>query len=129
MAAVAAKAYGRIVVAWKLNNHAAAALVAVSPRTWSRMKQGAGTKQGAGVKGKAWSGRLSRDQLLRISALTGLYKALHLYFNDSLADRWVMLPNQGPLFGGRTPLAVMIEGGLPAILDIRTYVDALRGGV
>jgi len=117
MSAVAAKAYARIADLWKLRNDEAAELIDVSPRTWSRIKSG------------EWSGHLSKDQLLRISGVTGLYKALHLYFSDELADRWVSLPNTGPSFGGRAPRDVMIENGLPAILSTRDYVDALRGGV
>ena len=114
---VAVKAYARIAGAWKLRNEEAANLIDVSPRTWSR------------IKTRTWSGHLSKDQLMRISGITGLYKALHLYFSDALADEWVSLPNTGPSFGGRTPVAVMIESGLPAILQTRDYVDALRGGV
>lgn len=114
---VAAKAYARLSQAWQLNNAIAAELISVSPRTWARMKTG------------DWSGRLSRDQLLRISALTGLYKALHLYFSEELADQWPRLRNTGPLFTGRDPIQAMIEGGLPTMLEVRNYVDALRGGV
>ena len=117
VAGVAAKAYARIADAWQLNNQHAAELIAVSPRTWARMKTG------------KWAGRLNRDQLMRVSAITGLYKALHLYFSDALADRWVNIRNTGPLFAGREPIEAMIEGGLPAIMDTRNYVDAIRGGV
>lgn len=116
-AGVAAKAYARIAAAWKLKNAAAADLISVSTRTWARMKK------------QNWDGALKKDQLLRISALVGLYKALHLYFSDELADRWVSLPNNGPLFRGRTPEEFMVEGGLPAIMDTRDYIDAVRGGV
>lgn len=114
---VAAKAYARLIAAWKLKNKHAAELIAVSPRTWSRMKS------------QEWSGRLSKDQLMRISAITGLYKALHLYFGDELADKWVTLDNSGPIFAGRAPTEKMLDGGLPAIMETRDYVDALRGGV
>lgn len=117
VARVAAKAYRRIAEAWCLRNADAAALIDVSARTWGRMKA------------EDWSGDLRQDQLFRISGLTGLYKALHLYFSDELADRWVNLANDGPLFRGRTPREVMADGGLPAILEARDYVDALRGGV
>ena len=117
IAGVAVKAYARIADAWGLNNQAAAELIAVSLRTWARMKTG------------RWTGRLNRDQLMRVSAITGLYKALHLYFSDALADRWVNLRNTGPLFAGREPIEAMIEGGLPAIMETRNYVDAVRGGV
>ena len=117
VAAVATKAFTRVAEAWELRGEDAAALIEVAPRTWSRMKA------------ETWSGRLRKDQLMRISALVGLYKGLHLYFNDELADRWPNLENNGPAFGGRTPLDRMREGGLPAIMETRDYVDALRGGV
>ena len=117
VAEVATKAYARIAAAWKLKTDDAAALIGVGARTWARIKKG------------DWSGRLSKDQLLRISAVTGLYKGLHLYFSDALADRWIGLENKGPLFAGHPPLRKMIDGGLPAIMETRDYVDALRGGV
>ncbi len=113
---VAAKAFKRIAGFWRLSNDEAAALMGVSPRTWSRVRSG------------TWQGRLSQDQLLRLSALTGLYKALHLYFSDQLADAWPRLPNAGEAFRGRTPVETMIDGGLPAIMGTRDLVDALRGG-
>lgn len=117
VAAVAVKAYARIAEAWALKNETAAELVGASERTWARMKK------------PGWAGRLSKDQMLRVSALSGLYKALHLYFSDALADTWISLENAGPYFGGRPPLDIMLRGGLPAIMDTRDYVDALRGGV
>ena len=111
------KAFRRLVTAWSLTNDEAARLLDVTDRTWGRMKR------------EGWSGRVSQDQLLRLSALIGLYKGLHLYFSQPLADRWVKLANTGPLFQGASPLAFMVEGGLPAILRTRTYLDALRGGM
>ncbi|WP_157017053.1 antitoxin Xre-like helix-turn-helix domain-containing protein [Mesorhizobium xinjiangense] len=116
MSAVAVKAFLRVAEAWTLRNDEAARLADVSARTWARMKSG------------SWAGLLTRDQLMRLSGLTGLYKGLHLYFSDRLADEWVGLPNSGPLFANRRPLDRMIDGGLPAILETRDYVDALRGG-
>ena len=116
LAQVSATAYSRIAQAWRLGNEAAAQLLDISPRTFARMKS------------ENWSGRLSRDQLMRVSAVTGLYKGLHLFFSDDLADRWVEMRNAGPLFDGRTPVEAMIEGGLPAILATRNHIDALRGG-
>ena len=35
----------------------------------------------------------------------------------------------GPLFRGERPVDWMIAGGLPAVMAVRDYVDALRGGV
>lgn len=111
------EAFRRLSEIWGLGNDQAAALLDVTERSWARMKK------------PGWAGRTSQDQLLRLSALVGLYKGLHLYFSDRLADAWVARPNTGPLFGGAAPLAFMIAGGLPAILETRDYVDALRGGL
>ena len=49
-------------------------------------------------------------------------------FADEMADRWMRLPNKGPLFENRTPIEAMIEGGIPTMLDVRRHVDALRAG-
>ncbi|MEF2073114.1 MbcA/ParS/Xre antitoxin family protein [Consotaella aegiceratis] len=115
--AVALKAFGRIAESWSLTGREAAALADMSESTWKRAK-----KPGFG-------GELTRDQMLRLSALVGLYKSLELYFDPPISRDWVRLANQGPEFGGARPLDAMVQGGLPKIMRVRTYVDALRGGV
>lgn len=103
---------------WRLTSAETCALLGdVSERTWFRMKKG------------DWSGSLSQDVLTRISAVVGLFKALRLLFSEPLCDEWVRLPNNGPLYRGRRPLDVMIEGGIPAMLEVRRHIDALRGGL
>ena len=114
---VALKAYLRIVGRWRLRQAEAARLADMALSTWK-----AAAKPG-------YRGALTHDQMLRLSALVGLYKALELYFSEPLARDWVTLPNAGPEFGGRRPVDAMIEGGLPKILRVRAYVDALRGGM
>jgi uncharacterized protein (DUF2384 family) len=116
-ALTAIKALSRVFKAWRVNGETAATLSGVSERTWTRMRSG------------AWSGSLNQDQRMRASALIGLYKGLHLYFGDPLADQWVKMPNRGPLFKGRSPLDHMQEGGLPAMMETREYIDAVRGGM
>ena len=61
--------------------------------------------------------------------VVGVFKGLHLLFADSMADRWPRLANRGPVFERLTPIAAMIEGGIPRMLETRHYVDALRGGL
>lgn len=114
---VAARAYARIAKAWKLPNAVAASLIGVSLRTWESFIN------------EDWTGRLEQDQLRRISAIVGLYKALHLYFSAKLANKWVTLANTGQSFGGKKPINLMLDGGFPAIMKIRNYVEALRGGL
>lgn len=72
---------------------------------------------------------LEVDRITRISYLVGIYKALHILYGDELADEWVSLPNTNAIFGGRTPLACMIGGGLLAMQTVRKLLDARRGGV
>jgi hypothetical protein len=76
-----------------------------------------------------WEQSLSQDQLTRVSAVVGVFKGLHVLFADDMADRWARLRNRGPVFDNRTPIETMIEGGIPAMLDVRRHVDALRGGL
>ena len=114
----ACEAYLRLADAWRLSSRQAAALIGEgSERTWFR------------IKARDWGGILSQDALTRISGMIGIYKGLHLLFSDPLADEWVKRPNRDPLFGGEAPADAMIKGGIPAILETRAYIDALRGGL
>jgi uncharacterized protein (DUF2384 family) len=113
---VALKAFLALVKTWDLSNAEASALLGVSASTLDRMKRGSRPT-------------LSQDQLTRVSALVGVYKGLHLLFADETADEWARRPNSGPLFERETPIGAMIEGGIPRMLEVRRYVDAVRGGL
>jgi Protein of unknown function (DUF2384) len=73
-------------------------------------------------------GTLDQDRLTRVSILTGVFKALNILYSKKLADRWVQLPNENPMFEGQAPLAYMIKGGQPAMLRVRQLLDSRRGG-
>jgi hypothetical protein len=73
-------------------------------------------------------GSLDQDRLTRISILIGIFKALNILYSKKLADCWVQLTNDNPMFEGATPLTHMIKGGLPAMLRVRQLLDARRGG-
>jgi hypothetical protein len=106
----------RLAEIWGLTGTEVCALLGdVSAQTWLEMKRG------------EWSGMLSQDTLTRISALIGIFKGLRLLFSEPLSDEWVRLLNEGPLYGGRRPVDMMIEGGIPRMLEVRRDVDALRG--
>ena len=72
---------------------------------------------------------LDSDKLLRISYLIGTFKALNILHGRKLADEWVRLPNTNRIFAGATPLAYMIQGGVPAMQTVRRLLDARRGGI
>jgi hypothetical protein len=113
---VAIKAFLALSKAWGLSNAEASGLLGVSASSLDRIKRG-------------YRPTLSQDQLTRVSALVGIYKGPHLLFSDSTSDDWVRRPNRGPLFNRQTPIQSMIEGGIPRMLDVRRYIDAVRGGL
>jgi hypothetical protein len=107
----------RLALDWKLTGEQMADLLATSPSTWDR------------IAAATWDRTLNQDQMTRVSALIGIFKGLHLLFADDMADRWPRLPNSGPLFAGASPIEAMREGGIPVMLEVRRYVDAMRGGM
>lgn len=77
---------------------------------------------------KTAAGTLLQDQLTRISYIVGIYKALQLLLPAEYADHWMSRPNDNFLFGGRSPLDYAIRAGLPGLQQIRSLLDAARGG-
>lgn len=110
------KAFFNIAARWKVRDEDARALLG-------------GVTNGPFYEMKRHPDRvLDADRLTRISYLIGIFKALHILHSDPLADEWVHLPNQNPIFAGRTPLAYMVRGGLPAMQTVRRLLDARRAG-
>jgi hypothetical protein len=72
---------------------------------------------------------LDADKLLRISYLVGIFKALNILHGRALADEWMQLPNTNRIFGGSTPLAYMLKGGVTAMQTVRRLLDSRRGGM
>ncbi len=71
---------------------------------------------------------LRQDELTRISYLVGIYKALHILLPGDLADQWITRPNDNPLFRGQTPLDFVVRAGIPGLQQVRSLLDAARGG-
>jgi hypothetical protein len=113
----ALKAFFNIVKVWHLRDEDAMRLLGgVASSTYYAMK-------------KSPRRTLDADTMLRISYLVGIFKALNILYGKALADRWITLPNQNPIFRGVTPLEYMIRGGIPAIQTVRRLLDARRGGL
>lgn len=113
----ATRAYFRIVGAWKLRDEDARILLGgISNGAFYNLKNRPAKK-------------LDQDRLTRISLLVGIFKALNILYSRKLADAWVQMANSNPIFGGATPLAYMLKGGLPAMIRVRQLLDARRGGV
>ena len=74
------------------------------------------------------AGALSFDTLTRISLVLGIYKALHiLYTEPAFADQWMRMSNTNPLFGGRSPIAWVVDDGLDGLFHLRRLLDGRRG--
>lgn len=73
---------------------------------------------------------LDLDTLTRISAVLGIHAALGILFqSEAEGVAWLRGPNDATIFGGRPPLALVTTGSLDALLTVRRFLDAARGGV
>ncbi|HEX8984887.1 MAG TPA: MbcA/ParS/Xre antitoxin family protein [Bryobacteraceae bacterium] len=117
MSGPALRTFLNVAAAWKLTNEEQRALLGWPPEsTFYKYKAGQ-------------SGTLSYDLLIRISLVLGIYKDLRiLYPEKDLADRWVKLPNSNAIFGGQPALALMTEGGIDGLYQVRRLLDGRRGG-
>ena len=112
----ASRAFFSIATHWKLRDEDARALLG-------------GMSNGSFYQLKRAPRTLHQDKLTRISLLAGIFKALNILYSAKLADAWVQRANTNPLFGGESPLARMLKGGVPAMLHVRQLLDASRGGI
>ena len=67
---------------------------------------------------------LDADELLRVSYLLGIFKALNTLHGARLADQWPNLPNANRIFHGLSPLDYMKKGGAPAMQNVRRLLDS-----
>jgi Protein of unknown function (DUF2384) len=73
---------------------------------------------------------LDVDTLTRLSAVLGIHQALGiLYPSESEALAWLRGPNAATVFGGQPPLALVTSGTQDALLTVRRFLDAARGGI
>jgi hypothetical protein len=124
---VAIRAFFRLASHWKLRDEDARGLIGgISNGSFYQLKRSATkTSDAKTLVAKT----LDQDKLTRVSLLVGIFKALNILYGTKLADAWVQLPNSNPIFGGQTPLAYMLKGGVPSMLRVRQLLDARRGGL
>lgn len=71
---------------------------------------------------------LGHDLMERISYVLGIYKALHILFQDEArANGWIRRPNEAFPFNGVSALDYMLQGSLARLAEVRQYLDAQRG--
>jgi hypothetical protein len=72
---------------------------------------------------------LPLDTLLRISAVLGIHKALRILFRTEQEGlHWLRQPNRSLPFAGATPMRLLLNGTQDGIMQVRRFLDAMRGG-
>lgn len=72
--------------------------------------------------------KLTRDLLERTSYILGIYKSLKILLPDQvLADRWLSMPNDNPIFNGSAPLDRVLAGQVTDLALVRNFLDTERG--
>lgn len=100
----------RLSQAWNLSEEEVARLIGEEPQVVLRWQEKPENTPNTAVE--------------RISALLGVFRAINTLLPQAAsADGWIRRPNQASLFGGRSALALMIEGGLPAMRQVRQYLN------
>lgn len=114
-AAALARATVNLFGVWDLSDQEARVLLGDMPaRTWARWK-------------KKDIGRIDRDLRTRMAMLIGIHKGLRYLFREPARGyAWIRKPNAA--FGGQSALEIMLRGEIMDIADIRSYLDAERGG-
>ncbi len=115
LSGAARKAFLKLLKSWALKDEDGRQLLGgISSGTFYEIKRGAAKT-------------LNQDQLTRISLLLGIFKSLAILFPEMLAKAWPTRANDNALFGGATPVAFMLTGGIPAMISVRQLLDARRG--
>lgn len=109
------KAMPRLFALWKLEPAECARLLSMTEDQWRQVVDG------------NYRMDLTEGQVLRTSALLGIYRSLEICFSKRISDCWISLPNNCPTTQGQRPVDAMIEAGLPKFLEIRTYLEFQAG--
>jgi len=73
---------------------------------------------------------LDVDVLVRLSAVLGIYQALRiLHATEEEGTDWLKRPHEATIFGGQPPMALLTTGTQDALLSVRRFLDAARGGL
>lgn len=100
---------------WGVSDVQAATILGdIAPKTFRRWKKGE-------------YGRVNRDLADRLSHLIGIHKALRMiYAEPARGYAWMQRPNA--TFAGKTPVEVLLQGGMSDLERLRRYLDSVRGG-
>ena len=72
---------------------------------------------------------LNAEQFDRAALLIEIYMTLVQLFVGQMAFSWPRLPNNGPLFGGRSAIELMQRDGLASMREVFGHLQALALGL
>lgn len=116
--------FAQVMKRWKLQDHEAAALLGVDLKEWHQLQASAQHFQDSQAPSGDNHPSLSNEQLERVGIVVHMLITLRRLLKEETANRWVRMRNTNPVFGGATPIEVMVEGGLPKMRAARDYLDA-----
>ena len=107
------RAFEAIADRWNLSRHERQAALGMPLRTYNR------------VRARPETAMLDDDTLERISHVLGIYKALHVLFeDDERADTWINRPSLA--FAGQPARALIASGLFTDLVRVRQHLDAAR---
>jgi hypothetical protein len=71
---------------------------------------------------------LGSGTLMRISSLITIYKNLHICFSDDLADSWIKLANQSPIFASKAPVDYVLQNGQAGLAMVVRLLNGMCQG-
>ena len=66
--------------------------------------------------------RLTADEFYRAGLLIEIFKATSELFGSRLADSWPLLPNRNSVFGGASPIELIVNGDSRVMADVLQYL-------
>jgi len=67
---------------------------------------------------------LNSDQLLRVTTIVAIDESLRTLLPRGHAKKWAQTPSQGWRHCGKTPLSVMVDGGILTLWEIRRQLES-----
>lgn len=113
---IAIKAMSRLFTKWDLDPVESARLLDMTDDSWRQVQNG------------NYAIELTENQMMRVSCILGIHLSLQVLFSAPTEDKWISLPNSGPLFSGARPVDAMIAGGLETMLRLRRELEAQVAG-
>ena len=131
LVAAAIRTFANIAKAWELTGTDAAKLMGVSRATYPRLQTTASREREESPRGTAVlrAGLADAELQARLSLLLGISGDLQSYNakDREYGERWVRQSDSNRVFGGHTPLELMLSGTVVALWTVRRFTQNMLG--